>query len=151
MESPVKGILGKKNFLIKTWKRCRSIWSFQKKVAPEGFFPVYVGPEKQRFSVKTKYANHPLFRMLLEDAEIEYGYNTPGPILLPCDVDLFFKVVAEMEANKEMEPHGCGFGYGSCSPLNPSWRLVNAGAGDQMGKGYGGYGVLTPSRLIKMN
>ncbi|KVH98983.1 Auxin responsive SAUR protein [Cynara cardunculus var. scolymus] len=94
--------------------------------------------------------------MLLEDAEIEYGYNTPGPILLPCDVDLFFKVVAEMEA-KEMEPHGCGFigygfiGYGSCSPFNPSRRLVNTGATDQMAKGYGGYGVLTPSRLIKMN
>ncbi|KAI3688647.1 hypothetical protein L2E82_46378 [Cichorium intybus] len=162
MESPVKGSSGKKNFLIKTWERCRSIpgsggcdrgvsgiCKSKKKVAPEGFFPVYVGPEKQWFAVKTKYANHPLFRMLLEDAETEYGYNTPGPILLPCEVDLFYSVVAKMEA-KAMEPHGWGFRYGSCSPFSPSRRLMNAG-GNQMGKGYGGYGVLTASRLVKMN
>ncbi|KAL4566699.1 hypothetical protein LXL04_030821 [Taraxacum kok-saghyz] len=161
MESPAKGSSGKKNFLIKTWERCRSIPSAgssgggvsgfcnsrKKKMAPEGFFPVFVGPEKQWFAVKTKYANHPLFRMLLEDAEGEYGYDTPGPILLPCEVDLFYRVVAEMEA-MAVEPHGCGFGYGSFSPFNnPSRRLVNAG-GEQMGKGYGGYGHLSPSRLV---
>ncbi|XP_023766458.1 auxin-responsive protein SAUR26 [Lactuca sativa] len=157
MESPVKGRLRKKNFLIKTWERCRTIPSSagvsgfcnirKKKVAPEGFFPVYVGPEKQWFAVKTQYANHPLFRMLLEDAEVEYGYDTPGPILLPCEVDLFYRVVAEMET-MEMEPRKLR--YGSCSPFNPSRRLINAG-GDQMVKGYGGYGLLTPSRLVKMN
>nr|XP_043639596.1 indole-3-acetic acid-induced protein ARG7-like [Erigeron canadensis] len=143
MESPKKG---KKNFLTKTWKRCRSFPS-KKNVAPEGFFPVYVGPEKQWFAVKMKYANHPLFRMLLEDAEIEYGYDTPGPLLLPCDVDLFYKVVAEMEANEMEQPRGCGFVYGSCSPFNPSRRIGNA-RGNQMAKGYGGYGLLTPSRLL---
>ncbi|KAI3820653.1 hypothetical protein L1987_08201 [Smallanthus sonchifolius] len=97
---------------MRTWDRC---WSFlsssKKKVAPEGFFPVYVGPERQWFAVKTKYANHPLFQMLLEEAEIKYGYDTPGPILLPCEVDLFYKVVTEIEA-KEVELHRCGFGYG---------------------------------------
>nr|AMQ09556.1 small auxin up regulated protein [Boehmeria nivea] len=61
-------------------------------VAPDGCFSVYVGPEKQRFVVRTEFANHPLFRMLLEEAESEYGYNCDGPILLPCDVDLFYKV-----------------------------------------------------------
>ncbi|KAK1435725.1 hypothetical protein QVD17_01492 [Tagetes erecta] len=84
--------------------------------------------------------------MLLQDAQTKHGYNTPGPILLPCEVDLFYRVVAEMEA-KDMEPHGFGFGFGyrMCSPFNPSWRtLVNAG------EGCGGYGVLTPSRLVKM-
>lgn len=98
----MKSVSGKKNFLIKTWKRCRSIpRSGTKKVTPEGFFPVYVGLEKQRFAVKMKYVNHPLFQMLLEDSEIEYGYNTPGPILLPCELDLFYKVVAEMEAKEK--------------------------------------------------
>lgn len=146
----MKGSLGKKNLLIKAWKWCRPILSSsKKKVAPEGFFPVYVGPEKQWFAVKTNYANHPLFKMLLEDAEIEYGYNTPGPILLPCDVDLFYKVVAEMEV-EEMEPHGCGFVFGSCSPFSPSRRLVHSRC-DHMGKGYGRYGALTPSRLVKIN
>ncbi|KAI3686364.1 hypothetical protein L1987_80039 [Smallanthus sonchifolius] len=136
---------------MRTWDRCRSFLSSgKKKVTPEGFFPVYVGPERQWFAVNTKYASHPLFQMLLEEAEMKYGYNTPGPILLPCEVDLFYKVVAEMEA-KEVELHRCGFGCRLCSPFNPSRRLVNACGGDhEMGKGYGSYGVLTPSRLIKM-
>ncbi|XP_071694374.1 uncharacterized protein [Rutidosis leptorrhynchoides] len=134
---------GKKNFLIKTWDRCRSIsCSNKKKVTPVGFFPVYVGPEKQWFAVKTKYANHPLFRMLLDDAEIEYGYNTPGPILLPCDLDLFYKVVAEMDANEDMEPHGCGLVSGLLSPFSPGQRFV---------KGDGDYEILTPSRVVMTN
>ncbi|XP_076923542.1 auxin-responsive protein SAUR15-like [Bidens hawaiensis] len=139
----------KKPFRLKTWVRS-FLGSGNKKVAPEGCFPVYVGPERQRFAVKMMYANHPLFQILLEDAEIKYGYNTPGPILLPCEVDLFYKVVGEIEA-KETEPHGCGFGY-------RLFRMFNLGRGgmvkagdDMMGKGYGGYGVLTPSRLVKMN
>ncbi|KAI3785892.1 hypothetical protein L1987_45018 [Smallanthus sonchifolius] len=168
MES-VKTNTGKKNFLAKTWKRCRSFphsrsrsrvgglaksksWNGEeekKKMTPEGFFPVYVGPEKQRFAVKTKYVNHPLFTMLLEDAEAEYGYNSDGPILLPCDVDLFYKVMAEMEA-KDLQPLGWSFAYGSCSPFNPSRRLGINGA-DQMGKGYGSYEALKPWSLIKMN
>ncbi|XP_059440938.1 auxin-responsive protein SAUR72-like [Corylus avellana] len=85
-------------------------------VAPEGCFSVYVGPQKQRFVVKAKFANHPLFAMLLEDAEAEYGYSSEGPILLPCDVDLFYRVLAEMDGSDEMiSTPGCSFGkaYGS--------------------------------------
>ncbi|XP_071712409.1 auxin-responsive protein SAUR71-like [Rutidosis leptorrhynchoides] len=153
---------GKKNFLVKTWNRCQSFPGIRsnkschdqektkkKIVAPEGYFPVYVGHERQRFNVKTKYANHPLFMMLLEDAKTEHGYNSSGPISLPCYVDLFYKVLAEMEAN-EVQPLGWGFAYGSCSPFNPSRRLGSYGA-HHMGKGYGSYEPLTPSRLIKMN
>ncbi|KAI3499612.1 hypothetical protein L1887_35415 [Cichorium endivia] len=169
----INGNKGKNNFLVKTWKRCRSFshihssrggvgglpksrsWSGKemtkkKKMAPEGFFPVCVGPDKQRFAVKTKYASHPLFKMLLEDAENEYGYNCDGPISLSCDVDLFYKVLAEMEG-KDVQPLGWGFAYGSCSPFIPSRRLGSHGA-DQMAKlGYGSYGLLTPSSSIKMS
>ncbi|KAI3499611.1 hypothetical protein L1887_35414 [Cichorium endivia] len=118
----IKGNTGKRNFLVRTWKRCRSfphghsnrgsVWGLaksrswngkemkKKKMAPEGFFPVCVGPDKQKFAVKTKYASHPLFTVLLEDAETEYGYNCDGPISLSCDVDLFYKVLAEMRRLK---------------------------------------------------
>ncbi|KAK9276944.1 hypothetical protein L1049_006482 [Liquidambar formosana] len=90
-------------------------------VAPEGCFSVYVGPQKQRFVIKTEYANHPLFKMLLEEAELEYGYNSEGPLALPCNVDLFCKVLAEMDSD-EIRPAGCSFakGYGSYRPLCPS-------------------------------
>ncbi|KAA8517303.1 hypothetical protein F0562_017596 [Nyssa sinensis] len=64
----------------------------KRRVAPEGCFSVYVGAQKQRFVIKTEYANHPLFKMLLEEAELEYGYNSEGPLALPCDVDFFYKV-----------------------------------------------------------
>ncbi|KAK3043215.1 hypothetical protein RJ639_002458 [Escallonia herrerae] len=169
----------KKNLIAKTWERCRSLprgperppspcplskcktWhsrnsykdekrKTRSQVAPEGCFSVYVGPEKQRFAIKTEYANHPMFQMLLEDAELEYGYNSEGPITLPCDVDLFYKVLAEMDQGCTGEEirQGCGFAaYGSCSPFSPSRRLGKS----EMAKGYGTYGLLTPSRLIKKN
>ncbi|XP_047170651.1 auxin-responsive protein SAUR36 [Vigna umbellata] len=70
-------------------------------VAPEGCFSVYVGPQMQRFVIKTEYANHPLFKILLEEAESEYGYSSQGPLALPCQVDIFYKVLMEMEYSRE--------------------------------------------------
>ncbi|KAJ9140135.1 hypothetical protein P3X46_030817 [Hevea brasiliensis] len=108
-------------------------------VAPDGCFSVYVGPEKQRFVIKTEFANHPLFKLLLEDAELEYGFNSEGPILLPCDVDLFYKVLAEMDSEEEMS-------IPSWSPLilcSPSHRSIN--------KGYGAYRPFHRARLLKLN
>ncbi|KAK4423963.1 Auxin-responsive protein SAUR32 [Sesamum alatum] len=67
------------------------------RVAPEGCFSIYVGPEKQRFVIKTEYVNHPLFRELLEEAESEYGYSSEGPLLLPCQVDRFLGVINHMD------------------------------------------------------
>lgn len=113
-------------------------------IAPEGCFWVYVGPDKERFVIKTKYASHPLFMMLLEDAKKEYGYSySQGPILLPCDVDMFYKVLAEMGNNKVFDD---SVPCGSCSPLfSPGRRLGNS----QMAKGYGSYVSFTPPRLFK--
>ncbi|CAI9754024.1 unnamed protein product [Fraxinus pennsylvanica] len=109
-------------------------------VAPNGCFSVYVGPEKQRFVIKIEYANHPLFKMLLEDAELEYGFNSEGPLMLPCDVDLFWKVLAEMDRSEETN-HSCGgFVHGSCSPFSPA-----------LGSRRSSYSLLTPPRLLKIN
>lgn len=41
--------------------------------------------------------HHPLFKMLLEEAEMEYGFDIQGPIQLPCDVEFFRQVLAEIE------------------------------------------------------
>ncbi|KAE9453610.1 hypothetical protein C3L33_14474, partial [Rhododendron williamsianum] len=116
-----KGKEKKKNFFIKAWEKCQSIrgggdhvkspsypsGKFSKskschvQVAPEGCFSVYVGPERQRFVIKTKFANHPLFKMVLEDAETEYGFNCEGPLLLPCEVDLFYKPIQPVSSSGE--------------------------------------------------
>ncbi|KAF7838962.1 auxin-responsive protein SAUR32 [Senna tora] len=98
----------------------------KRQVAPEGCFSVYVGPERQRFVIRAEYANHPLFKMLLEEAESEYGYSSQGPLTLPCDVHFFYKVLIEMdrpienatddeEADHFPQPHGCAFGKRSRS------------------------------------
>ncbi|PQM43172.1 hypothetical protein Pyn_35224 [Prunus yedoensis var. nudiflora] len=78
-------------------------------VASDGFFSVYVRPQRQQFTVKTEFVNHPLLKMLLEDVEMEHGYNWEWPILLPCDVDLFVKVLAEIERSEEVGILNCGF------------------------------------------
>ncbi|XVF54733.1 hypothetical protein PTKIN_Ptkin05aG0205000 [Pterospermum kingtungense] len=113
-------------------------------VAPEGCFSVYVGPQRQRFVIKTEFANHPLFKMLLEDAELEYGFSSEGPLLLPCDVDLFYKVLAEMDNGDETSTTPiCGFAYSPLILRSPSRPSAN--------KGYGSYKLLTPSRMLKLN
>ncbi|XP_028804360.1 auxin-responsive protein SAUR32-like [Neltuma alba] len=97
--------------------------------APEGCFSVYVGPQRQRFVIKTEFANHPLFKILLEEAESEYGYNSQGPLILPCDVHIFLKVLMEMDQETDEEiRQGCAFVKRS-----------------------GSYHLLTPSRVLAIN
>lgn len=100
----------------------------KRRVAPEGCFSVYVGPQKQRFVIKTEYVNHPLFKMLLEEAESEYGFNSEGPLVLPCKVEVFYKVLLAMAAENDEIHQGCGF------PLS-----------------HNSYRLLSPSRMIAIN
>ncbi|XP_054807117.1 uncharacterized protein LOC129309536 [Prosopis cineraria] len=106
--------------------------SRQRQVAPEGCFSVYVGPERQRFVIKTEFANHPLFKILLEEAESEYGYNSQGPLILPCDVHIFLDVLMEMDQGAEDQEirQGCAF---------------------VMKRSSSSYHLLTPSRMLAIN
>ena len=108
---------------LKEEKRTRN-----NRVAPEGCFSVYVGPQKQRFVVKTEYANHPLFKILLEEAESEYGFSSEGPLVLPCNADVFCKVLLAMDDGDNNIRQGCSFA-----------------------KGYGSYRLLTPPGIIAIN
>ena len=112
----------------KSWPRITAAASLEDdkrvkkgRVAPEGCFSVYVGPEKQRFVIKTEYANHPLFKILLEEAELEYGYNSEGPLALPCNVEIFHKVLLEMDSSDKIH-QGCTFprSHSSYRLLSPS-------------------------------
>jgi len=67
-------------------------------VAPDGYFAVYVGPDRARFVIKTESVNHPLFRMLLEDAEKEYGFDIAGPLTLPCEVSVFRSILHSLNS-----------------------------------------------------
>ncbi|KAH0764618.1 hypothetical protein KY285_000489 [Solanum tuberosum] len=46
--------------------------------------------------------------MLLDEAESEFGYNSKGPLVLPCDVEFFLNLLMELDSN-EANHHGCGF------------------------------------------
>ncbi|KMS94632.1 hypothetical protein BVRB_016810 [Beta vulgaris subsp. vulgaris] len=99
-------------------------------LSPKGCLSVYVGPDRQRFVVKIEYTNHPLFKMLLEKAEMEYGFNVDGPLMLPCEVDVFIKILYEMEAKDDDDNNNnssrCKFSRSRSSYhlLNSSSRLV---------------------------
>ncbi|MCD7455969.1 hypothetical protein HAX54_030302 [Datura stramonium] len=120
----------KKGIIPKTWERCKSFGrknssennnnnnrqqalttkgakKLRFRLTARGCFSVYVGPEKQRFVIRTECVNHPLFKMLLEEAESEFGYNSKGPLVLPCDVDFFLKFLMEIDSDHDTHRHGC--------------------------------------------
>ncbi|KAJ8467221.1 hypothetical protein OPV22_029773 [Ensete ventricosum] len=69
----------------------------RKDEVPRGYVPVVVGrgkeEEEERFLVHTKLFKHPRFAALLEMAEQEFGYQQPGVLRIPCDVEQFRSVV----------------------------------------------------------
>lgn len=56
---------------------------------PRGYCPVYVGPEQRRFVIPTTYLAHPVFRLLLEKAEEEFGFRHEGALEIPCEIEAF--------------------------------------------------------------
>jgi SAUR family protein len=68
----------------------------------EGCFSVYVGAGRQRFVVRTECVNHPLFRVLLEEAEEMSGYTAAGPLELPCNSEVFAGVLEQIEEETQM-------------------------------------------------
>ncbi|TKY61971.1 Auxin-responsive protein SAUR23 [Spatholobus suberectus] len=72
---------------------------FATKIPPVGFFALYVGEERQRYVVPTRYLSHPLFKMLLEKAYNEFGFSQRNGLVVPCSVSTFQEVVNAIECN----------------------------------------------------
>lgn len=64
---------------------------------PTGFLAVYVGEERRRFVVPTGYLTHPLFKMLLEKAYNEFGFEQRNGLVVPCSVNAFQEVLSAVE------------------------------------------------------
>ncbi|KAK1268775.1 Indole-3-acetic acid-induced protein ARG7 [Acorus gramineus] len=60
---------------------------------PSGHLAVYVGHERRRFVIPTKYLSLPFFVSLLKKAEEEFGFGSPSGLVLPCDPDSFEAVL----------------------------------------------------------
>ncbi|XP_077234189.1 auxin-induced protein 15A-like [Tasmannia lanceolata] len=64
---------------------------------PTGFVAVYVGDERRRFVVPMAFLSHPLFKMLLDKAQKEYGFEQRKGLVVPCTVSTFQEIVNAME------------------------------------------------------
>ncbi|WCJ44355.1 SAUR-like auxin-responsive protein family [Euphorbia peplus] len=78
-------------------------WSKRKK----GHFAVYT-KEGKKFLVPLCYLNHPIFRVLLEMAEEEFGTATSGPLQVPCEeefMEYIFTLLRKNIPSVQVESH----------------------------------------------
>ncbi|CAA6670369.1 unnamed protein product [Spirodela intermedia] len=67
---------------------------------PPGFLAIYIGEERRRFIIPTRFLNFPVITSLLKKSEEEFGYNFSGGLVLPCSVDFFRLVLQLLEKNE---------------------------------------------------
>ncbi|CAL5214735.1 unnamed protein product [Lathyrus oleraceus] len=109
--------------------KCHKKQKDNTKKPPNGCLCVYVGPERQRFVIKIKVFNHPLFKILLEGVENEYGYRNDGPLWLPCDVDLFYEALVEIEGHKhssvsQYSPLSCRSNFSNLGSCDANYEVL---------------------------
>ncbi|XP_051113751.1 indole-3-acetic acid-induced protein ARG7-like [Andrographis paniculata] len=67
---------------------------------PAGCVAVYVGPERRRFVVPTRFLNLPVLVALLDQAEEEFGFPADGAIVLPCDAGFFHQILRLLDEDE---------------------------------------------------
>ncbi|XP_071699100.1 protein SMALL AUXIN UP-REGULATED RNA 12-like [Rutidosis leptorrhynchoides] len=65
-----------------------------------GNLAVYVGSERRRFIIPTRFLNLPVFVSLLNKAAEEFGFQTTGGLIIPCEVRFFKKLVKVLDQNE---------------------------------------------------
>ncbi|KAG6489209.1 auxin-responsive protein SAUR71-like [Zingiber officinale] len=71
--------------------------------AAEGFVPVCVGEEMERFEVPAELLSRPAFAALLHLSAREYGYQQRGVLRIPCPGPLFRRLLlSHGEAEAEL-------------------------------------------------
>ncbi|PSS02057.1 Auxin-induced protein like [Actinidia chinensis var. chinensis] len=71
---------------------------------PKGYLAVYVGPELRRFIIPTSYLTDPVFKVLLEKVEEEFGFNHSGGLTIPCEIETFKYLLKVMETHQNDQP-----------------------------------------------
>lgn len=72
---------------------------------PRGYLAVYVGSELRRFIIPTSYLSDPLFKVLLEKVEEEFGFDHTGVLTIPCDIETFKYLLQCMENHRKAQAH----------------------------------------------
>ncbi|PIA43912.1 hypothetical protein AQUCO_01800157v1 [Aquilegia coerulea] len=68
---------------------------------PSGSLAVYVGPQRCRFVIPTRFLNLPIFVSLLKKSEEEYGFQSSGGLVLPCEVRFFKGVLKFLHRDEQ--------------------------------------------------
>lgn len=79
---------------------CQSLEGMPSDV-PRGYLAVYVGSELRRFIIPTSYLSDPLFKVLLEKVEEEFGFDHSGGLTIPCDIETFKYLLRCMENHRK--------------------------------------------------
>ncbi|KAL7589176.1 protein SMALL AUXIN UP-REGULATED RNA 12 [Lactuca sativa] len=72
----------------------------QRRIPSPGSLAVYVGAERHRFVIPMRFLNMPVFVSLLNKAEEEFGFQTTGGLVIPCDVIFFKRLLKVLESNE---------------------------------------------------
>ncbi|XP_059637773.1 protein SMALL AUXIN UP-REGULATED RNA 51-like [Cornus florida] len=68
---------------------------------PSGSLAVYVGAERRRFVIPTRFLNLPVFVSLLNKAEEEFGFQSNGGLVLPSEVGFFREMLKLLERDEQ--------------------------------------------------
>ncbi|XP_047947410.1 auxin-responsive protein SAUR50-like [Salvia hispanica] len=68
---------------------------------PSGSLAVYIGPERCRFVIPTRFLNFPVFVALLDQAEEEFGFQTAGGLVLLCEPAFFSQILRLLDDDEE--------------------------------------------------
>ncbi|XP_014500834.1 uncharacterized protein LOC106761782 [Vigna radiata var. radiata] len=101
-----KRVVNVMNIESDTEDSCQSPEPLPPPDVPKGYLAVYVGPELRRFIIPTTYLSHSLFKVLLEKAADEFGFDHSGGLTIPCETETFKYLLKCIEnENKDQLNH----------------------------------------------
>ncbi|KAF3624554.1 Auxin-responsive protein SAUR40 [Capsicum annuum] len=69
---------------------------------PEGYLPVYVGDDMERFIVSTELLNHSILVKLLNKSAQEFSYEQRGVLRISCHVLIFERVLEVLQLSDDL-------------------------------------------------
>ncbi|CAA7056977.1 unnamed protein product [Microthlaspi erraticum] len=63
---------------------------------PKGHFVVYVGHSRTRHVIPISFLTHPIFQMLLQQSEEEFGFYQDNGLTIPCDEHFFGNLISSI-------------------------------------------------------